>query len=96
MSTEKNDDLILVNRNQHILSAFRMRLRPIKKKSLLIESIHLLYMFIWRSTYGFEAGEIHYEVHWKGWALEIETILGPEMATNEASAIWAQKSRFCD
>jgi hypothetical protein len=21
--------------------------------------------------------------HWKGWALEIETFLGPEMATNE-------------
>ncbi len=27
-----------------------------------------------------------------GWALEIETFLGPEMATSEASAIWAQKS----
>ncbi len=24
-----------------------------------------------------------------GWALEIETFLGPEMATSEASAIWA-------
>jgi hypothetical protein len=31
--------------------------------------------------------------HWKGWALKIETFLGPEMATSEASAIWAQKSR---
>jgi hypothetical protein len=28
-----------------------------------------------------------------GWALEIETFLGPEIATSEASAIWAQKSR---
>jgi hypothetical protein len=28
-----------------------------------------------------------------GWALEIETLLGPEMAKSEASAIWAQKSR---
>jgi hypothetical protein len=28
-----------------------------------------------------------------GWALETETFLGPEMATGEASAIWAQKSR---
>ncbi len=28
-----------------------------------------------------------------GGALEIETFLGPEMAMNEASAIWAQKSR---
>jgi hypothetical protein len=27
--------------------------------------------------------------HWKGWALEIQTFLGPEMATSEASAIWA-------
>ncbi len=41
---------------------------------------------------GFEAGKIHYEGHWKGWALEIVTFLGPEMATSEASTIWAQKS----
>jgi hypothetical protein len=27
----------------------------------------------------------------RGWALEIETLLGPEMATSETSAIWAQK-----
>ncbi len=26
------------------------------------------------------AGKIHYEGHWKGWALEIKTSLGPEMA----------------
>ncbi len=26
-----------------------------------------------------------------GWALEIKTFLGPEMAASEASAIWAQK-----
>jgi hypothetical protein len=38
---------------------------------------------------GFEAGKIHYEWHWKGWALEIQTFLGPEMATSEAGAIWA-------
>jgi hypothetical protein len=31
---------------------------------------------------------IHYEVHWKGWALEIETFLGPEMATSEASVLY--------
>ncbi len=30
----------------------------------------------------------------EGWALEIETISGSEMATSEASAIWAKKSRF--
>jgi hypothetical protein len=40
-----------------------------------------------------EAGNIHYEGHWKGWALEIETFLGSDMATSESSAIWAQKSR---
>jgi hypothetical protein len=28
-----------------------------------------------------------------GWALEIETFLGPDMATSKVSAIWAQKSR---
>jgi hypothetical protein len=34
----------------------------------------------------------HYEGHWKGWwALKIETILGPEMATSVASAILAPK-----
>jgi hypothetical protein len=31
-------------------------------------------LFIWS---GFEVGKIHYEGHWKGWALEIETFLGP-------------------
>ncbi len=40
----------------------------------------------------FEAGNIHYKGHWKGWALEIETFLGTEIATSEASTIWAQKS----
>jgi hypothetical protein len=41
----------------------------------------------------FDAGNIHYKGHWKGWALKIETFLGPEMAASEASVIWAQKSR---
>ncbi len=36
--------------------------------------------------------EIHFEGDWKGWALKIKAFLGPEMATSEASAIWAQKS----
>jgi len=36
---------------------------------------------------GFEAGRIHYKGYWKGWALEIETILGLEMATSEANVI---------
>jgi hypothetical protein len=40
-----------------------------------------------RYVKNFEAGKIHCEGHWKGWALEIETLLGPEMATSEASAI---------
>ncbi len=39
----------------------------------------------------FEAVKIHYEGHRKGRALEIKTFLDPEMATSEASAIWAQK-----
>jgi hypothetical protein len=29
----------------------------------------------------------------RGWALTIETFLGPEMATSEARIIWVQKSR---
>ncbi len=36
--------------------------------------------------------QIHYEGHWVGWVLKIETFLGPEMANCEASAIWALKS----
>ncbi len=36
---------------------------------------------------GFEAGKIHYEGHWKGWALETEIFLCPEMAMSEASFI---------
>ncbi len=35
--------------------------------------------------------QIHCEGHLKGWALKIETFLGPEKAMSEASAIWAQK-----
>ncbi len=51
-------------------------------------------LFIWRGKYsGFKAWNIHYEGHWWGGALEIETFLGPENATSEASAIWVQKSR---
>jgi hypothetical protein len=45
---------------------------------------------------GFEAGKIHYEGHWKGWAMEIETVLVPEIATSEASALWAQDRRSHD
>jgi hypothetical protein len=41
----------------------------------------------------FDAGNIHYKGHRKGWALKIKTFLGPEMETSEARASWAQKSR---
>jgi hypothetical protein len=39
---------------------------------------------------------IHYEGHWKGWALEIETFSGPQIATSEASITWAQNSHIND
>jgi hypothetical protein len=34
-----------------------------------------MYLFFLYGTVrnGFEAGKIHYEGHWKGWALEIKT-----------------------
>jgi hypothetical protein len=35
----------------------------------------------------FEAGNIHYAGHGKGWGLEIETFLDSEMAASEASAV---------
>jgi hypothetical protein len=34
----------------------------------------------------FDAGNIHYKGHWKGWALKIEACLGPENGS-EASSI---------
>jgi hypothetical protein len=40
-----------------------------------------------------EVGKIHYKGHWKGVGPENRDFLGPERATSEASAIWAQKSR---
>ncbi len=36
----------------------------------------------------------HYEVHWKGWALKIETFLSPEMATSEECHLDPKKLRF--
>jgi len=36
--------------------------------------------------------QIHFEGQWKGWTLKIETFLGPEMASSEASAIWTLKN----
>jgi hypothetical protein len=34
----------------------------------------------------FDVGYIHFEGHRKGWALKIETLLGPEMAPSEVCA----------
>jgi hypothetical protein len=43
-------------------------------------------LFTWHGIRtDFEAGNSHFEGHWKGWALEIETFLGPEMATCQKS-----------
>ncbi len=33
--------------------------------------------------------QIYFEGHSKGWALKIDTFLGPEMAASEVYAIWA-------
>ncbi len=41
---------------------------------------------------GFEAGKIHYSVHWKGWALEYSTFLGPNGTPFAPSHFRAQKS----
>jgi hypothetical protein len=51
-----------------------------------------MYLFLYGAGRNdFDAGNIHYEGLWKGRALK--TFLGPEMATSEASAIWAPKNR---
>jgi hypothetical protein len=63
-------------------------------KALLTTNVPVIYMARYVTVRNdFEAGNIHYEGHWKVWALEIEAFLGPEIATSEASAIWAQNSR---
>jgi hypothetical protein len=51
-------------------------------------------LFIWRERNDFDAGKSNFECHWKGWALKIETFLGLEMATIDASAIRAQESQY--
>jgi hypothetical protein len=43
-------------------------------------------LFLWRGTLRFWGVQHHYEGHWKGWALKIETFLGPEMA--RAKPVW--------
>ncbi len=43
-------------------------------------------LFIRRGTYRFLCGQIHFEDHWKGWALKIKTLLGPEMTTSDGFA----------
>ncbi len=68
---------------------------PVLKKNLLIS--YLTYLCIY-DLYGpvrnvFDACRaITRAGAGGGCALEIETFLGPEMVTSEASAIWAQKS----
>jgi hypothetical protein len=44
--------------------------------------------------HSFEVGKIHYEGHWKEWALEIETFLGPEMATRDLATLIKKKTTF--
>ncbi len=69
------------------------RCRPTSSLSLNQEwrninfNVPVVYMERYHVPNGFEAGKIHYEGHQKGWALEIENFLGPEMATSEESAI---------
>ncbi len=39
----------------------------------------------------FEAGKIHCEGHWKGWALEIEPFLGPKKSSNDVACLKTMK-----
>jgi hypothetical protein len=51
-------------------------------------------LFIWHGGYVMilrRAYQLRGPLEGVGWALEIEAFLGPEIVTNEASAIWAQK-----
>jgi hypothetical protein len=44
-------------------------------------------LFIWPGCNDLDAGDIHYKGYWKGWAFKMETFLGSQTATSEASAI---------
>jgi hypothetical protein len=41
----------------------------------------------------FDVGKIYYNGHWKGWALKIDTFLGPEMTTSKAKPFGLKKIR---
>ena len=38
-------------------------------------------------------GQIHYKGHWKGWAMKVETFLGPEKAEQSKSCVSPKKSK---
>jgi hypothetical protein len=46
---------------------------------ILTSNVPVVYMAPVRND--FDVGKIHYKGHWNGWALKIETFLGPEMTT---------------
>jgi hypothetical protein len=74
------------------INAEKLRLKAHYQLGVLIITINVPVVY-GTVCNGFEAGKNPNEGHWKGWALEMETFFGPEMATSEASAIWTQKSR---
>ncbi len=58
--------------------------------------LFIIYMARYVMVLTSEAGRIHYEGHWKGWALEIKTFLGPEMATTKRMIFGPKKVKlFC-
>ncbi len=52
-----------------------------------ILTINVPVVFIARYIMVFGGVQHHYEGHWKGWALKIETFLGPEMARAKPSRL---------
>jgi hypothetical protein len=44
-------------------------------------------LFLWGGTYCFGCGEIRNEGRLKGWALKVETFLGPKMAAKTITVI---------
>ncbi len=53
-------------------------------------------LFLWRGTYsnGFEEVQHQYEGLLKGWALKIETFLGPEMARAKPKKVNRHKNNW--
>jgi hypothetical protein len=71
----------------------QLRSQSIKNKKLIINApvvyMARVVMILMRAS-----GNIHYKGQWMGWALKIETFVGPEMATSKESPFVVPEIEF--